>query len=202
MNLDFLTVAGPIAESPLAGATAAAGATYEERDGWRVPVSFAGEGSEARTLVGSVGWADVSHLRKTELQGPHGLALGTAVERDGGWTCPVTAQRALVVGASADGLDVTCQFGALVIAGPRAREVIARFCALDLRPQVAPPGTFLPGSVARTPSFMLVEDHDRFLVLFGAAYGLYLWEVVSDAGTHLGGRPVGVDALRGVTSHA
>jgi hypothetical protein len=35
----------------------------------------------------------------------------------------------------------------------------------------------------------------RFLVLFGAAYGAYFWEVVDDAARHLGGRPVGVDAL-------
>jgi glycine cleavage system aminomethyltransferase T len=204
VNLDFLTVAGAVAESPMATATSAAGATFEERDGWRVPVSFASEDAEARTLATSVGWADLSHLRKTEQDGPHGLTLGTAVTSDGAWTCPVTARRALVVGGSgADGIDVTSQFGALVIAGRRARDVIARFCALDLRPHLAPPGTFLPGSVARTPSFTLVEDDDRFLILFGAAYALYLWEVVADAGEHLGGRPVGVDALRReVTSHA
>jgi len=34
-----------------------------------------------------------------------------------------------------------------------------------------------------------------FLREFGAALGAYMWETVSDAGTHLGGAPVGVDAL-------
>jgi glycine cleavage system aminomethyltransferase T len=43
---------------------------------------------------------------------------------------------------------------------------------------------------------MLVREGDeRFLFLFGAALGAYMWETVADAGTHLGAAPVGVDAL-------
>jgi glycine cleavage system aminomethyltransferase T len=182
VSLDFLTPRGPLAESPLAAACAAAGATLEERDGWLVAVRFAAPEDEAAALAQSVGWADRSPLRKTEIDAPEGGLR-------------ITPSRALILGEEADGLDVTSQLAAIAVAGPMAREVIARFCALDLRPHVAPPGTFLPGSVARTPGYVLVEDADRFLLLFGAAYGAYLWEVVSDAGGHLGGRPVGVDAL-------
>ena len=32
-------------------------------------------------------------------------------------------------------------------------------------------------------------------MLFGAALGQYMWTVVDDAARHLGGGPVGVDAL-------
>ena len=39
------------------------------------------------------------------------------------------------------------------------------------------------------------EAADQFLVLTGAAVAQYLWEVVADAGTRLGGRPVGADAV-------
>ena len=53
----------------------------------------------------------------------------------------------------------------------------------------------MPGSVARTPGLVVRESADQFLVLTGAAVALYLWEVVTDAGTRLGGRPVGVDAV-------
>jgi hypothetical protein len=51
--------------------------------------------------------------------------------------------------------------------------------------------------VARTPGFVLREDEQCYLTLFGAAYGSYVWELVADAATHLGGRPVGEDALAG-----
>lgn len=203
-----------VATSPLATGTAAAGATFEARDGWQIAVRIADPAAEALACRETVAWADVSHLRKLELQGPAAaldalapmpaLADGLAArDADGAWWCRATPARGLVLGAAAAPeaapgvhvLDVTSQFGALRVAGPLARELFARFCALDLRPQATPPGGFRPGSVARTPGYVLCEAPDRYLMLFGAAYGAYVWELVSDAGTHLGGRPVGVDAL-------
>ena len=84
----------------------------------------------------------------------------------------------------------------MTILGPLARETFARFTAIDLRPQVTPPLAFRPGSVARTGGAILCEAPDRYLMLFGAALGQYVWTVVADAAGHLGGGPVGVDALR------
>lgn len=217
--LAFLSTGDTVATSPLAAGTAASGATFETRDGWEVAVRFADSGAERLACREQVGWADVSHLPKWELQGPAaaldaydampalgGDSLATRSD-DGAWWCRATPTRALVLGRTAAPdagssvrvLDVTSQLGALRIAGPLARELFARFCALDLRPQAAPPQAFRPGSVARTPGYVLCEAPDRYLMLFGAAYGAYVWELVSDAGTHLGGRPVGVDALAEAT---
>jgi glycine cleavage system aminomethyltransferase T len=149
------------------------------------------------TPRGTVGYADVSHLRKTEIQGDDvGTPDGTATRVDGAWRCVLTPTRALVVGGSAEGLDVTGAFCAMTIVGPMARETIARFCALDLRPQVTPVRGFRPGSVARTPGFVIREDEERYLLLVGSAYGEYLWTVVADAAGHLGGGPIGVDDLQ------
>jgi glycine cleavage system aminomethyltransferase T len=204
-----------IARSPMERKAKAAGARFEVRDGWNVAVDYASPPRET-------GWADVSHLRKLELQGGGvGGELRTA-RRDGeAWVCPLTPTRALIIGggsgrnhvhrevssqapdddvdAAADALDVTTCFAALTIFGPQAREVIARFCALDLRPQVAPPGSFRPGSIARQPGMILVEDTDRFVLLFGWAVGEYMWSVVEDAARSLGGGPVGIEALASVS---
>jgi glycine cleavage system aminomethyltransferase T len=181
----------PVARSPMEGKAVAAGATLERRDGWNVAVRF-------DAPRGTVGYADVSHLRKTEIQGDDvGTPDGTATRVDGAWRCILTPERALVIGGAGEaGLDVTGAFCALTIVGPMARETIARFCALDLRPDVTPVRGLRPGSVARTPGFVIREDEERYLLLVGSAYGEYLWTVVADAAGHLGGGPIGVDDLQ------
>jgi glycine cleavage system aminomethyltransferase T len=203
------------ARSPMEPGAAAAGATFEERDGWDVAIAFPDEDRSASV----VGFADLSHLGKIEVQGDvsaitgHQLELGRALRADGAWWCPYSKERAVVLCESADtgplrdrlaaadtgGLasvvDVTAVWGAMTILGPLARETFARFTAIDLRPQVTPPHAFRPGSVARTGGAILCEAPDRFLMLFGAALGQYVWTVVADAAGNLGGAPVGVDAL-------
>jgi glycine cleavage system aminomethyltransferase T len=199
MSLDFPgppeAEDGAVARSPMERMAKAAGARFEVRHGWNVPVDY-GSGS---VPPGPVAWADVSHLRKWEVRGEGvGGELGTARREDEAWWCGVTAQRALVLGGPppAAALDLTTCFAALVLVGPQARETIARFCALDLRPGVAPPGSFRPGSIARQPGMIVVEDADRFLLLFGWAIGEYMWTVVEDAARSFGGRPVGLESLR------
>lgn len=191
--LDFLGANGgcdATARSPMERQAEEAGATFELRDGWNLAVSYPGESANR-----PVGFADSSHMPKVEVHGAHGIELGLAERRDGAWWCPVTPERALVIGAAVPGIDVTTAYAALTITGPLSRELFARFCALDLRPQSAPPRAFRPGSVARTPGFVLRENGDRFLMLFGWALGRYMWETVADAARHLGGGPIGIDAL-------
>ena len=190
--LEFLRPSGAaVARSPMESQALAAGAQMEVRGGWNLAVGYPGAATNP-----PVAWADVSHLRKLEVFGRHALALGTATRTDGAWWCPVTRERALVLGgADLDALELTTTLAALTIVGPLAREVFARFCALDLRPQAMPVGAFRPGSLARTPGYVLREDSDRFLMLFGWALGEYMWTVVADAAESLGGGPVGIDAL-------
>jgi hypothetical protein len=196
MSFEFLTAAASdaIARSPMERQARAAGARFEVRDGWNVAVAYAGEDDALRT----VGFADCSHMRKYELQGElPALEFGRAtVDGDATWL-PMTATRALVLGGEppAGALEVTTGFGALRLTGPLARETFARFTAIDLRPHVTKPGDWRPGSVARTPGGILCEAEDRYLMLFGAALGQYVWTVVADAAGHLGGGPVGDDAL-------
>ena len=214
----------PVARSPVETATRAAGARFEVRDGWNVPVAFDGGDPSGAT----VGVADVSHLAKLEVQarvevlpgvmaaasdGAFRHEFGVAQRIAGAWWCLLKPDRALVLGGqgtsvrerveaavgSAEGyvsvLDLGTAYGALTLVGPQARETFARFTALDLRPKATPVGGLRPGSVARTPGLVIREDEDRYLTVFGAALGQYVWEQVLDAARRLGGGPVGVDAL-------
>jgi glycine cleavage system aminomethyltransferase T len=195
VSLAFLSPVGEAtARSPMERLARQAGARFEVRGGWNVAVDYAGARSDAVT------WADVSHLRKFERRGD-GVPgeFGRAVRYGDRWVCRLTDTRTIVIGGEdppEGALDVTCNYAALTILGPQARETIARFCALDLRPHVAPPGSFRPGSVARQPGMILCEAEDRFLLLFGWAVAEYMWTVVDDAAKPFGGRPIGTEALR------
>jgi heterotetrameric sarcosine oxidase gamma subunit len=203
--LEFLTPsADAVARTPMRQLAAKAGARFETRDGWEIPAAYERAGStpdDERTVA----FADRSYLTKIELHGPHDvrLELGTASLLDGNWWCPVTPSRVLVVGGSSaraaadeaagEGstvVDLTCGLAAVALIGPLANELLARFCAIDVRPHMTPVAGFRPGSVARTPGYLLRTADDELLVLVGWALGAYLWEVVADAAAHLGGGPV------------
>jgi glycine cleavage system aminomethyltransferase T len=205
--LDFVAPiaadADVLARSPMEALAVDAGARLEARDGWNVAVSY-----PAASFGESVSWCDSSHISKLQLQGSLDPALpfGTAVRRDGAWWCRLTESRALVIGTRPDvpealeAVDVTSVFASLTIAGPLARECFARFCALDLRPSVTPVGALRPGSIARQPGTLICEAEDRYLILFGWATAEYVWSVVADAASSLGGGPIGVDQLPEIPS--
>src|SRR5579875_1341204 len=141
--------------------------------------------------------------------------LGQSIHREASWWCPLNPGRLLVISPPADArelseelqsavdrvsgnaalTDVTSVFGSLTLVGPAARETIARFCALDLRPEVTPVGGPRPGSIARQPGVLVRQAAERYLLLFGWAIGQYMWTVVQDAAAGLGGAPVGADSL-------
>jgi hypothetical protein len=131
---------------------------------------------------------DHSLMRKLEVHAPNSGRLGTATrDSQGVWTCPVTPARTLVLGGEAgapvpaDAIDMTCAYCAVELVGPESAERLARFCAIDVRPRVMPVGAFRPGSVARTPGYVLRTGDESLLLLVGWALGGYLREVIERA---------------------
>jgi glycine cleavage system aminomethyltransferase T len=169
-----------------------AGARFEERGGWLLPVSFPEEAGRLET----VGIADLSHLAKFEVR-------GESVPPDGGegavWhrisprralaLCPFAQadwMRDRLERAFAFVLDQTAAFAILALVGPQARLVMRRLTHLHEFPA--------SGDVAHVGSHVL-EQTDGYWIVFPQEFGHYLWEVAVDAAEPFGGGPVGVIAI-------
>ena len=84
-------------------------------------------------------------------------------------------------------VDVSAQRTALSLSGPSAREVLARGCAIDLDPRVAPAGTCVQTLLARAGVTIVVRDEraSEFLLLVRASFAQYLAAWLVDACTEL-----------------
>ena len=183
----FLSVTAPtsdvVARSPMERAARAAGARFEVRDGWNVAVRI----RRRRTVGGEPSVADASHLGKLELHGPHRPGPGHRAARGrDAWCVPAHAARRSAIGDAGgrEGVDVTSGYAALRIQGPLARELFARFCALDLRPHVTPPGAFRPGSRRRArPAWSCARRPTPTSRSSAPRVGEYVWAVVDRPST-------------------
>lgn len=209
MSLAFLSPAEaaqsgsfqPVARSPMSRRQAEAGARFDERDGWRVPVALPGEDA----LLATVGIADLSHLGKLEVRGAGDGAGGqTSAGSDVGVLASyaISPRRTLVLcetavtGALREQLaeqhgfvlDVTAAYGVLALAGPQADTLLRRLTHLHSFPA--------SGEVAHVNGVHVLERPAGYWLVVPQELGDYLWEVAVDRAQPLGGGPVGVDVLR------
>ncbi|MGW5264505.1 sarcosine oxidase subunit gamma [Microbispora sp. NPDC004025] len=87
-------------------------------------------------------------------------------------------------------VDVSAQRTTLVVAGERARDVLAHGCALDLHPRVFGPGRCAQTTLARA-GVVLVAGEDGFRVLVRSSFAAYVAEWLLDAAVEYVTAPAG-----------
>lgn len=177
----------PVARSAAERVFAAAGALFDERDGWRVPTVV----PEEDTHLEAVGIADLSHLGKLEVRpapDSPGLTVYRLSPRRALVLYPGSERAAVVQGLAGARLllDVTAAYTVLAVTGPEARTLIARLTHLHQFPS--------GGEVAHVTAHVL-PNGEGFRILVAQELGHYLAEVALDRAQALGGGLVGVDAL-------
>ncbi|MER5796031.1 sarcosine oxidase subunit gamma family protein [Streptomyces sp. NPDC001980] len=79
--------------------------------------------------------------------------------------------------------DVSAQRTTLLVGGPRARDLLAHGCALDLHPRAFGPGRCAQTTLARTQVVLVARDETRagFWVLVRSSFAGYLADWLVDA---------------------
>lgn len=162
--------------------------------GWQLPAWYASPSSEIDEVRASVGISDVSYLSKLDLRGP---------TRDLTFSPParlwqLTPARALVTSpepmgfaASASVTDVTSVYSAILLAGPKSREVLQKLTTLNVREAALPEGGARQTRLAHVNATILRSDRaglPGFLILNTRDVAEHVWHAL----LHVGARPFGM----------
>ena len=96
-------------------------------------------------------------------------------------------------------VNVTAAYGAVNVAGPRARETLAKLTAIDLSRRSFRYMRAVEGEVAGVHCLLLrigFVGEAGWEVHFPAEYGEYMWDAIMDAGSEFGISPFGLEAQR------
>ncbi|WP_433257034.1 sarcosine oxidase subunit gamma [Streptosporangium sp. CA-135522] len=77
--------------------------------------------------------------------------------------------------------DVSAQRTALLVAGPRARDLLAHGCALDLHPRLFGPGRCAQTTLARAQVLLAAHEGEEFMVFVRSSFAGYLADWLLDA---------------------
>lgn len=86
----------------------------------------------------------------------------------------------------------------LAITGSKAAKLMAKLCAVDLRPDRFQNGSIAQTAVAKLNSVIIRQDIGNTLCVYllcDATYVEYIWDCLLDAMDEFSGRVVGIDAL-------
>ncbi|MGI9509506.1 MAG: sarcosine oxidase [Geminicoccaceae bacterium] len=88
------------------------------------------------------------------------------------------------------------------VTGRRAPSMFAKICAVDLRPKVFSDLSIAQTSIARSNAIVIRDDQGKtpaYHLLGDSASSGYMWDCLLDAMAEWNGRPIGSDALCGLT---
>jgi glycine cleavage system aminomethyltransferase T len=168
--------------------------------GWQLPAWYARPSGELEAVRASVGVSDASYLFKLDLRGEAGALQVAAPARLWQLTpahALITSPLPIGFAASASVTNVTSVFSAILLAGPKSREVLQKLTTLNVREEAMPEGAGRQTRLAHVNATILRSDCaglPGFLILNTRDVAEHVWEALLHAGRAFGARPFGVVA--------
>jgi glycine cleavage system aminomethyltransferase T len=168
--------------------------------GWQLPAWYTQPASEFAEVRASVGISDASYLSKLDLRGPAGdLSLSPPARL---WKLTsahtlITSPLPIGFAASSSVTDVSSVYSAILLAGPKSREVLQRLTTLNVREGAMPEGAARQTRLAHVNATILRSDSaglPGFLILNTRDVAEHVWHALLHAGVQFGIRPFGMVA--------
>jgi sarcosine oxidase, subunit alpha len=224
----------PIRLSPLQARHEELGADFVVEAGWRLPQQYQNVAGETQAVGERVGLADVSFYGKLLLKGEGVAALISRSLRIDGSNLTISATadqtvrrlrllpdeywlltapggedeaRRCLETSTPEGvtiIDQTHGLAGLLVAGPYARDVVAKLCALSFDPLDFPNGLATQSSLAKVHAVILRRDLGNlaaFEIFVERPSADYVWQTILDAGIEFDIRPFGHLAQAALWAH-
>ena len=164
-----------------------ASAHLQSFSGWQLPAWYTEPSTEFERVCASVGISDASHLNKLDLRGS---AAGFALPHPARiWKLTpahtlITSPSSIAFAPSDSVTDVTSVYSAILLAGPRSRDVLQKLTTLNVRDAAFADGTARQTRLAHVQTMLLRYDcaAPGFLLLTTRDVAEYVWHTLLHAG--------------------
>jgi glycine cleavage system aminomethyltransferase T len=151
--------------------------------GWQLPAWYTDPQSELEQVRASAGISDVSYLSKLDLRGP--IAEFPPPAR----LWKLTPAHALVTSPlpipfvdSSSVTDVTSLYSAILLAGPKSREVLQKLTTLNVSDRAMPEGDARQTRLAHVNATILRSE--GWVILNTRDVAEYVWQTLLHVGAH------------------
>jgi glycine cleavage system aminomethyltransferase T len=151
--------------------------------GWRLPAWYTNPSSELEQLRASAGISDMSYLSKLDLRGPAAEFPRPARL----WKLTpahalVTSPLPIAFVAASSVTDVTSIYSAILLAGPKSREVLQKLTTLSVSDQAMPQGAARQARLAHVNATILRSE--GWVILNTRDVAEYVWQALLHVGAH------------------
>jgi sarcosine oxidase subunit gamma len=142
-------------------------------------------GTELGAVLSTLGLADIPAIGASGgRDGASLLGIGPSIwllVMEPGTALPSTLTAGGAIGSAFTvALDASHAYTRIAIAGPKASELLAKGCAIDLHPRRFLPGGCAVAALAGMRCTIWRVAHEAFEILIGRSYAVSLWEWLRD----------------------
>lgn len=150
--------------------------------GWQLPAWYREPSSELEQVRGSVGISDASYLTKLDVRGPFSVSFPARLWKLTPARTLITSPLPIDLLSSSSITDLTSTYSAILLAGPRSRDVLHKLTTLNVSEAAMPESSARQTRLAHVNAIILRAE--GFLILNTRDVAEHVWEALLHAGAH------------------
>jgi glycine cleavage system aminomethyltransferase T len=150
--------------------------------GWQLPAWYTEPQTELESVSASAGISDASYLTKLDVRGPFSFSLPARLWKLTPARILITSPLPIDLLPSSSITDITSTYSAILLAGPKSRDVLRKLTTLNVSEAAMPESSARQTRLAHVNAIILRAE--GFLILNTRDVAEHVWEALLHAGAH------------------